>query len=169
MTFEHEKTRQSLQLAFETIFAKFDCPFSDDDEVDIEELRVVKKGKTLRQAPVRPFGSVFRREHDHSTLSDENSETDDAYTTVDDDEYLRSMHRDLVGKRQNIQERSKQSSQELLSMSMPQIDKFFDNELMDVLLCEGKNFVSQVLQCMSVCGAEQRFESVLLDFIVAGL
>ena len=98
MTFEHEKTRQSLQLAFETIFAKFDCSFSDDDEVDIEELRVVKKGKTLRQAPVRPFGSVFRREHDHSTLSDENSETDDGYTTVDDDEYLRSMHRDLVGK-----------------------------------------------------------------------
>ena len=54
-------------------------------------------------------------------------------------------------------------------MSMPQIDKFFDNELMDVLLCEEKSSISQVLQCMSVCGAEQRFESVLLDFIVAGL
>lgn len=169
MTFEHEKTRQSLQLAFETIFAKFDCSFSDDDEVDIGELRVVKKGKTLRRAPVRPFGSVFRREHDHSTLSDGNSEADDGYTTADDDEYLQSMHRDLVGKRHNIQELSRQRSQELSSMSVSQIDKFFDNQLMNVLLCEEKDSIPQVLQCISICGAEQMFESVLFDFIVAEL
>ena len=66
MTFEHERTRQSLQLAFENIFAKFDRPFSEDDEVDIAGLRVVKRGKTLGRAPVRPFGSVFRQESDGS-------------------------------------------------------------------------------------------------------
>ena len=93
----------------------------------------------------------------------DNSETDDDCTTVDEDEYLQSMHRDLVGKRQGIQEQFERNSRELFSMSMTQIDRVFDNELMDVLLWEGKDSIPQVLQCISTCGAEEQFESVLLD------
>lgn len=165
MTFEHERTRQSLQLAFENIFARFDHPFLDDDEVDIARLRVVKRGKTLGQAPVRPFGGISGREHD----SNGNSETGDECVTADDDEYLQSMHRDLVGKRQGIQEQCERHSRELSLMSMLQIDRVFDNELMDVLFREDKNSIPQLLQCMSTYGAEERFESVLLDLMMAGL
>lgn len=58
---EHDRTRQHLQNAFEGLFAKYDRNFESDDEIDIMDLSVVKRGRTL-ECMGRPleFGDAYR-------------------------------------------------------------------------------------------------------------
>ena len=63
---EHERTRHSLQNAFEGLFSKYGREFGSDDEIDIMDLRVVKKGRTLESMRPLEFGTAFhkkRRKH----------------------------------------------------------------------------------------------------------
>lgn len=45
---EHEETRRRLKASFESLFARFDHPFSSDEEIDILKLKVVKRKKKIK-------------------------------------------------------------------------------------------------------------------------
>lgn len=74
---EHEKTRHSLQNAFEGLFSKYGREFASDDEIDILDLRVVKKGRTLEGMRPLEFGEAFHKKrkrknrHRHRLLKEE--------------------------------------------------------------------------------------------------
>src|SRR5258708_39681827 len=57
---EHDLTRQHLQNAFEGLFIKFDKNFDSDDEIDIMDLTVVKRGRTLEAMKPLDFGDAYR-------------------------------------------------------------------------------------------------------------
>jgi hypothetical protein len=57
---EHELTRQHLQTAFEGLFTKYDRNFASDDEIDIMDLTVVRRGRTLEAMKPLDFGEAYR-------------------------------------------------------------------------------------------------------------
>jgi len=57
---ENTATRKSLKNAFDGIFARYGRKFEDDDEIDLTELAVVKRGHHLSMSETREFGSVYR-------------------------------------------------------------------------------------------------------------
>lgn len=68
-------TRESLKHAFENLFAKYDKEFTDDDEIDLSDLSLVKKGHHLsRLSQKQNFGCVFRRPSYTSSTIDNHQE-----------------------------------------------------------------------------------------------
>ena len=64
-------TRESLKNAFDNLFAKYDKEFTDDDEIDLSDLSLAKKGQHLsRLSHKQNFGCVFRRISYTSSNSD---------------------------------------------------------------------------------------------------
>ena len=63
---EHDKTRASLQNAFEGLFSKYGRSFESDDEIDIIDLKVVKKGRTLEGMRPLEFGEAFHKKKKRS-------------------------------------------------------------------------------------------------------
>lgn len=61
MLIENAQTRASLKSAFDHLFRKYGRDFSDDDEIDLMGLEIVKGGKHIDKVQPRYFGSCFKR------------------------------------------------------------------------------------------------------------
>lgn len=170
-TIEHEETRQSLACAFESIFSKFDRPFSDDDEVDIGRLKVVKKGSTLRHAPRRPFGSVFRREGDNK--SSDHDDEDSGSTTLDEDAnaaYMESLHKKLASNVYRLKGPITCDPETCVkSMSDKDLRRFLDIALFKALLRDPDEQREAVLACTSDSGPITEFDRAALDILLSDL
>ncbi len=58
--FENAATRESLKLAFDKLFAKYDREFDDDDEIDLSNMSVVKVGGHVMKEKKRGFGTCYK-------------------------------------------------------------------------------------------------------------
>lgn len=58
---ENAATRASLKSAFDHLFCKYGRDFSDDDEIDLTDLSIVKLGKHVAQERPRDFGDCYRK------------------------------------------------------------------------------------------------------------
>lgn len=176
-TIEHDEIRKSLACAFESIFSKFDQPFPDDDEVDIRQLSVVKRGKTLLQAPQRPFGSVFRREGD-SQSSDHDGDEDNEPAALDEaalDEDANAVYAESLRKKlANNVCRPKGSiicdpDVCVKSMSNGDLLRFLDSVLFMALLRDPDEQREAVLACASDTGPTKEFDRAVLDILLSDL
>lgn len=98
MAIEHEKTRLSLKDAFEDLFARYDREFDEEDEIDIINLKVVKKGGFLSKSKVAEFGEFYKKRR--TTVTDDpdaclseaektsGADTEDSETEEMDEEVL---------------------------------------------------------------------------------
>jgi Centromere protein Scm3 len=82
---EHEKTRLSLKDAFEDLFARYDREFEDEDEIDIVNLRVVRKGGFLAKCPTKEFGECYRKRSEQLQVSSDSSELGSSAADENDD------------------------------------------------------------------------------------
>lgn len=57
---ENAQTRQSLRNVFDNIFVKYGRDFNEDDEIDLVNLKVTKRGGHLARLRTLSFGTVFR-------------------------------------------------------------------------------------------------------------
>lgn len=99
---EHEKTRLSLKDAFEELFAKYDREFEEEDEIDILNLKVVRKGGFLSKSRIQEFGECYRKRTKRSTES--LSEEDESSDHIDNqvlDQVCKSIKKTRVALRQD--------------------------------------------------------------------
>jgi len=76
-TIENSRTRASLRNAFEQLFCKYGHDFKDDDEIDLTDLTIVKRGKHLSRIKTLQFGNSFHRPRkDHGNLELDNTLVD---------------------------------------------------------------------------------------------
>lgn len=84
LAIEHEKTRQSLKDAFEDLFVKYGREFDDGDEIDIMNLRIVKKGGFLANSAVINFGNRYKKSREHQHHQNHHNQSDDELTEPSD-------------------------------------------------------------------------------------
>lgn len=78
LAIEHEKTRLSLKDAFEDLFSRYDREFDEEDEIDIINLKVVKKGGFLSKSKVAEFGEFYKKRKTTSNMEGANDNTSGA-------------------------------------------------------------------------------------------
>jgi hypothetical protein len=96
LAIEHEKTRLSLKDAFEDLFSRYDREFEDEDEIDIVNLRVVRKGGFLANSAVKEFGECYRKRSENPLGPSDSSGPDssaDEYDDIDEQVFERVCKR----------------------------------------------------------------------------
>lgn len=59
--FENAATRASLKSAFDHLFCKYGREFDDDDEIDLQDLSIVRVGGHVLNEKTRGFGSCYKK------------------------------------------------------------------------------------------------------------
>src|ERR1700729_4106990 len=80
--FENPATRESLKNAFESLFAKYGRSFDDDDEIDLVNLKIIKRGNHLTKIKALRFGETFKGTGLKTSSNPPEHETSEAYDDV---------------------------------------------------------------------------------------
>jgi hypothetical protein len=148
---EHDRTRQRLKHAFERLFDKYDKNFSEDDEIDIVNLQIVKRGRTLRKMRSVEIGDAYHHRHRKSKKRRKRSQNLEYHQL--------SNARPKKPKRDNtllIEERFKTVNQRLMQKSP------FEQAL-DECLCIAYPIIVPISECCH-CQRADCYECVLKSF-----
>lgn len=158
--FEHEDVRKSLELAFSSIFDRYNHDFSSDDELDLANMTVAKLGKKLTDAPAMPFGSIFKKNRGNGSLnSSSDSDTDEEAENASEEARDGALYSFFVSFRRNFT-----LQQALQEMSDDAIQRAFDEELMQRMAEVGQE---NILPLYSTQTVPTEFDSLLYSFVVA--
>jgi len=83
--FENAATRASLKSAFDHLFCKYGREFEDDDEIDLSDLSIIKRGGHVGSEKARGFGSCYKKSR-HMVLMESQQQDYSSHPELEDEE-----------------------------------------------------------------------------------